>query len=210
MAEIEYDIRTTLPLFAPKGKLPYIQDGAVKLADSRFIVQYLKTKYKDLDAGLTPAQAALSLAMQRLIEEHLFWATMYSRWQYTDSNWQTNKDAIFRVLPPVARDVAAFIYRHKIRRQIHGHGMGRHRAEEIFELGMSDIDALSACLGDKEYFLGNGPTSLDTSAFGFLINTIACPIESPLKEHGLSKSNLVNYVERIKAQYYPDLAQHPM
>jgi len=206
MAGIEYDIRTTLPLSAPKGKLPYIRDGDLKLADSRFIIQHLKTKYKDLDAGLNPAEAALSLAMQRLIEEHLFWATMYTSWQYTDSNWRINKEAIFGVLPPVVRDVVALIYRPRIKRQIYGHGTGRHKPEEVFELGMADIDALSDCLGDNEYFIGNLPTTLDASAFGFLINTIGCPIESPLKEYGFAKRNLRNYVDRIKAQYYPELS----
>ncbi len=83
--------------------------------------------------------------------------------------------------------------------------MGRHKPEEVFELGMKDIDALSACLGDKEYFLSDQPTTLDASAFGFLINTIGCPIESPLKEYGLTKNNLRNYVDRIKTQYYPEL-----
>ena len=205
MAGIEYTIKTTLPLFAPKGKLPYIEDEGVKLADSRFIVRYLKTRYRDLDEGLAPPELSQSLAMQRLIEEHLFWATMYSRWQYTDSNWQINKQAIFGVLPPVVRDVAAAVYRYKIRQQIYGHGLGRHTAEEVFELGMLDIDALSASLGEKEYFLGDKATALDASAFGFLINTLGCPIESPLKEHGLSKTNLRNYVERIRKQYYPDL-----
>lgn len=205
MAGIEYAIKTTLPLSAPKGKLPYIKDGDLILADSRFIIRHLKTGYRDLDEGLSPVELAMALAMQRLIEEHLFWASMYSRWQYTDANWQINKKAIFGVLPPVIRDVAALVYRYKIRQQIHGHGMGRHGPEEIFELGMSDIDALSAFLGDKEYFLGSQPTSLDTSAFGFLINTIGCPIESPLKEYGLSKPNLARYVERVRTRYYPDL-----
>jgi glutathione S-transferase len=205
MAGIQYAIKTTLPLAAPKGKLPYIKDGNVKLADSRFIIEHLKTRYRDLDLELTQAEAALSLAMQRLIEEHLFWATMYSRWQYTDANWQVNKKAIFSVLPPVIRDVAAIYYRRRIQRQILGHGTGRHNAKEVFELGMQDIDALSACLGNKKYFLGDKPTSLDASAFGFLINTFGCPIESPLKEHGLTKDNLRNYVERIKLQYYSDL-----
>lgn len=205
MAGIEYEIKPTLPLSAPKGKLPYIEDGDKILGDSGFIVLYLKTKYNDLDKGLSEAELALSMAMQRLLEEHLFWATMYSRWQYTDSNWQVNKLAIFGVMPPIIRDMAAAYYRHKIKQQIYGHGMGRHTAEEIFELGKHDIDALSACLGDKKYFLGDRLTTLDASAFGFLINTLGCPIESPLKEHGLSKNNLTNYVERIKAEYYPDL-----
>ena len=72
MAGIEHEIRTTLPLSAPKGKLPYIRDGKLKLADSRFIIRHLQTTYRNLDEGLSPEEAALSLAMQRLIEEHLF------------------------------------------------------------------------------------------------------------------------------------------
>ena len=83
--------------------------------------------------------------------------------------------------------------------------MGRHKTEEVFALGKQDIDALAACLGDKKYLLGNTPTTLDASAFGILINTIGCPIESPIKEHGLSKTNLVNIIYRIKADYYPEL-----
>ncbi len=209
MAGIEYTVRAALPLFAPKGKLPYIVDGDIELADSRFIIRHLKTRYKDLDDALSPAESALSLALQRLIEEHLFWATMYSRWQYTDANWQVNKKAIFGVLPPLICDVAALVYRYKIRQQIYGHGIGRHESQDIFELAMWDIDALSECLGDKKYFWGDQPTALDATAFGFLINTIDCPIESPLKEYGLSKSNLANYVGRIKARYYPELAPRP-
>jgi glutathione S-transferase len=65
MADIKYSVKATLPLFAPKGKVPYIEDGDLKLADSRFIVRHLKTQYKDLDEDLTSAESALSLAMQR-------------------------------------------------------------------------------------------------------------------------------------------------
>lgn len=72
-------------------------------------------------------------------------------------------------------------------------------------MGNQDIDALAAFLGDKSYFLGEYPTSLDASAFGLLINIIACPIESPLKDHGLTKRNLVAYVDRIMNEYYQDI-----
>jgi len=205
MAGIQYEIKPGLPMNAPKGKLPYIEDGDTILGDSGFIVLYLKKKYHDLDKGLSEAELALSLAMQRLLEEHLFWATMYSRWQYSDANWQATKQAIFGVLPLSIRDEKADYYRPVIQQQIHGHGIGRHTAEEIFALGNQDIDALSACLGDKKYFLGDRPTTLDASAFGFLINTIGVPIESPIKEHALSKDNLTNFVDRIKAEYYQDL-----
>ena len=205
MAAIEYEIKVTLPSEAPKGKLPYIEDGDEVLADSGFIVMHLKTNYKDLDAGLNPAELALSVAMQRLLEEHLYWGILFSRWQYTGANWLVTKEAMFGAMPANIRELTAIYYHHTIKQQIHGHGMGRHKSKEIFALGMQDIDALAACLGDKEYFLGDTPTSLDASAFGILINTIGCPIESPLKEYALIKTNLVNFIDRIKACYYPEL-----
>lgn len=205
MADIEYEIKSTLPLGAPKGKLPYIEDNGKTLGDSRFIISYLKSTHKDLDKELSDTELAVSVAMQRLLEEHLFWAMLYSRWQYTDENWQVNKKAIFEGLPPIIRDIVANGWRQKIKRQIFGHGTGRHHTDEIFTLGKQDIDALSASLGNKPYFLGDQPTSLDTSAFGLLINIIGCPIESPLKEYGLTKNNLTNYVDRIKHEFYQDL-----
>jgi glutathione S-transferase len=205
MADIDYEIKPVLPLGAPKGKLPYIEDGGQTLGDSRFITAYLKSAYEDLDKGLSSTQLATSIAMQRLLEEHLFWVALYSRWQYTDKNWQINKEAIFGKLPPILRDIIATHTRKKIKQQIYGHGISRHSAKEIFLLGQQDMDALATVLGDKPYFLGNQPTVLDTSAFGLLINIIGCPIESPLKEYGLSKDNLIRYVDRIKDQFYPDL-----
>ncbi len=205
MADIEYEIKPALPLRAPKGKLPYIEDNGITLGDSRFIITHLKSAHKDLDKGLTEAESAISVALQRLLEEHLFWVALYSRWQYTDDNWQINKQAIFGGLPPVIRDIVANRWRQKIKLQILGHGTGRHQPDEIFALGQQDIDALSIHLGSRQYFLEDRPTTLDASAFGLLINIIGCPIESPLKEYGLSKNNLVNYVEGIKRTFYPDL-----
>ena len=205
MAGIEYDIKPTLPFSAPKGKLPFIEDNDEALGDSRFIIAYLKSTYQDLDKTLNDTERAISLALQRLLDEHLFWTIMYTRWQYTDINWQINKKAIFGGLPPIIRDIAANVWRQKIKQQIHGHGTGRHQTEEIFTLGKQDIDALSTTLDNKQYFLGNQPTTLDASAFGHLINILRCPIESPLKEYALSKQNLIDYVDRIQEKYYPDL-----
>lgn len=205
MTGIDHEIKSALPLGAPKGKLPYINDNGKTLGDSRFIVEYLKSTYSDLDSGLAREELAISTAMQYLLEEHLFWVALYSRWQYSDENWQTNKKAIFGGLPPILRDIIANHTRKKIQQQIHGHGMGRHRAEEIFTMGKQDIDALAVYLNDKPYFFGAQPTTLDASAFGLLINIASCPIESPLKEYTLSKENLVNYIERITHDFYDDL-----
>ena len=202
IAGIDHVVEPAFPLRAPKGKLPYIEDRGQLLADSRFIIAHLKTVYKDLDADLNPQQLAVSMAMQRLLEEHLFWIALYSRWQYTDANWQANKQAIFGKLPSVIRDLVANGWRIRIKKQIHGHGISRHRPEEIFQLGRQDVDALATFLNDKTYFMGDHPTTLDACAFGLLVNITDCPIESPLKEYCLSQNNLTGYVQRMMREYY--------
>ncbi|MGB2943431.1 MAG: glutathione S-transferase N-terminal domain-containing protein, partial [Candidatus Macondimonas sp.] len=54
MAALPYEVNATLPLMAPKGKLPYIVDGSARMGDSRFIVRYLKKTYGDhLDQQLS-------------------------------------------------------------------------------------------------------------------------------------------------------------
>ncbi|PCH85575.1 MAG: glutathione S-transferase [Piscirickettsiaceae bacterium] len=210
MANISYEIVETLPLKAPKGKLPFIEDGEDKVADSSFIVEYLKTKYgDDLDKDLTLEQQGICVAIQRLLEEHLYWVGMYTRWQYTNENWHVNKKAIFGVMPPIVRDVAATVYRRLIKKQIYGHGMARHSEEEIFHLGCLDLDALSNILANKPYFMGNRPTSIDASAFGMLVNTLFNPIKSPVKDYGQEKKNLNEYCHRMMQQYFPDLGALP-
>jgi glutathione S-transferase len=69
---------------APKGKLPYIVDGKEKIADSSFIVDYLKRKYGDsLDVKLNPVEHAIGHAMKRMIEENLYWVIITERWRDT-------------------------------------------------------------------------------------------------------------------------------
>jgi glutathione S-transferase len=206
MTQQPYEITVTLPLKAPRGKLPYIEDNGHTIADTRLILNYLKSTYGDvLDAHLTLEEYAIAKAYQRLLEEHLFWVSMFTRWNYTEANWQTNKQAIFAVLPPFIRDIAASLYRVRIKSQIKGHGLGRLNDEEIFALGKEDIDSLAQFLGNKLYFMGDKASSLDASAFGILINTLGCPIESPLKDHARQQSNLLQYCQRMQAEFFPEL-----
>jgi glutathione S-transferase len=204
--KLPYEIVETLPLKAPRGKLPFIDDDGRKVPDSRLIVNYLKATYGDNDAALLSLeQQGIAKAYERLLEEHLYWGCIVSRWNYTEENWQTNKQAIFGGLPPVVRDVVAAITRRKFKAQIIGHGIGRLTHEEIFELGKEDIDSLADFLGNKPYFMGDKPTSLDASAYGILVNALGCPIESPLKDHALAKQNLLDYCQRMQAEFFPEL-----
>jgi glutathione S-transferase len=104
--KLPYEIVETLPIKAPRGKLPYIEDQGRKLSDTRMIINYLKASYGNNDkALLSPEQQGIAKAYQRLLEEHMYWVSMYTRWNFTEENWQTNKKAMadFRRLPVTLR-----------------------------------------------------------------------------------------------------------
>ena len=91
------------------------------------------------------------------------------------------RQALFGTLPS---EVAATVFariREQVRANIFGHGLGRHNREEMYSLAIDDITALSAFLGDKPYALGDQPTTLDATAYGFLAALLVPPIASPLK-----------------------------
>lgn len=188
---------------APKGKMPYITDGGRTVSDSSQIIDYLKTTYGDpLDSWMDAEQHAVALAWQRLLEEHLYWAVLFTRWVEPEG-WALTRPAFFAgmsaplcwIVPPLARRGMA--------KELYGHGMGRHSREEIYALGCRDLTALADFLGDKPYLMGEQPCSLDAVAYGFLANLLWVPLESALKHHAQTYPHLERYCQRMKSRYYP-------
>ncbi|MFZ2314702.1 MAG: glutathione S-transferase family protein [Gammaproteobacteria bacterium] len=191
------DVRKT-----PKGKLPYIQDNDKIISDTSFIIDYLKKTYGDnLDNQLTDQQKAEALSIQRLVEEHLYWVMVYSRW-IDNRNWPTLKKTFFGKMPPVLKSIIPYLVRKKVKRVLAAQGIGRHSEADIYALGIQDINALSVLLNNQPFFLGNQPTSLDASTFAFLLSILKAPIESPLKAHLEARQNLVAYCGRMWEKYY--------
>ena len=144
------------------------------------------------------------MAMQRMIEDDLYWAVMYVRWGKSDANWRENKRAIFGIIPAGIRDLIAVYVRRQMRQQVWGQGLGRHSEDEIYHVGQQELTALSEFLGNNPHFMGDTPTTLDASAFGMLVNILWCPIESPLKEHAKTLNNLPAFCNRVKQEYYSE------
>lgn len=205
MAGLEYRLAPRANILkAPKGKMPWIEDDGRVVADSGFIIDYLKDRYGDrLDARLTPKEHAIALAFRRLLEENLYWAIVYNRW-FTPEGWSLTRSAFFGGLPPVLRDLIPAVARRGMRKEIWGHGLGRHSPDEICAIGKADITALADFLGDKPYCLGEQPSSLDASAYASLANLLWVPLETPLKAHAQRFPQLDAYCARMKARYYPE------
>jgi glutathione S-transferase len=187
---------------APKGKLPYIEDNGKIVADSNFVIDYLKTTYGNpLDTHLSASEQAIALAIQRLIEENFYWALVYSRWQ-DPANWEKTKAAYFSFLPPILSTFVPNIAKKKTLQALCGHGMGKHNQAEVYEIGVRDLTAIAHFLEEKPFMLGNRPTTLDASAYAFVVNILRPPIESPLKQQAQSLPNLKAYCDRMEEQFY--------
>lgn len=204
MAGIEYRSVIANLRRAPKGKAPWIEDGGEVVADSGFILEYLRSKYGDrLDAALTPEQRAASVALTRLMEEHLYWTVLYARWM-EEEHWRELRPIFFGSMPAPLRWFVPALARATLRKELWGHGIGRHRAEEIYALGCSDITALADSLGGRPYFMGDAPASVDAVAYAFLANLLWVPLNPPLQAHAQSRPSLPAYCARMRARYYPE------
>lgn len=195
-------VEQTNPRKAPKGKLPYIVDAGTKIPDSTHAIEYLKEKFgHSVDAGLDAGTRNEALALQRLMEDHLIFVLMYSRW-WDEKGWPSFRESVFGHLPFPLKAFVPSLIKKNMKKILHAQGMGRHHAEEVYQAGKADLDALSSFLADKEYFLGKNPTSLDAVAFGFLKNIADDVVDSPLKQHAATLKNLVAYCERMDKRFF--------
>lgn len=192
------------PRKGPKKKLPFIDDNGLVIADSGIIINYLKQKYTDtLDLNLTELQKAQGLALQRLIEEHLYWIMVYSRW-VDPVNWPITKKSFFAKLPFLMRDFIAITVKKNIIKELYDQGIGRHNSVEIYQLGLEDLKALSTILNNQAFLLGDAPTIIDASGYAFLANILEPPITSPLQEYARSQKHFINYCAQMKERFYKD------
>jgi len=187
---------------APKHKLPYIDDDGTVVADTTFIIEYLKGRYGDpLDGALTPAERAVATAFQRLIEENLYWAVVHTRWADA-AGWAKTREAFFGAMPAPLRWFVPALARRGLLSELRGQGMGRHSAQEIFAIGCRDVTAVADFLADKPFMLGAQPSSLDATAHAFLANLLWAPVDSPIQRHAQSRPTLQAYCLRMKARYF--------
>jgi glutathione S-transferase len=190
------------PFAGPKGKLPWIEHDGRKIGDSAFIIEYLESCFgSNPNAGLSAAERAVARALQRLIEENLYWTMVYDRW-VVDENWRTFRDIVLGGVPVPIRAVVARLARRGVRGQLKGHGIGLHSRDEIHAIGRRDIGAIADYLGDKPFLMGDTATEIDAVAYGILPNIMHVPIGSPVKDEALKRPNLVRYVERMRDRFF--------
>lgn len=189
------------PGVGPKRKVPFIDDNGALLGDTVLILEHLKkTRGVDLDRHLSALQKAQSHALQRMLEERLYWAIVYSRWM-EPANAQGFLAILFGPVPWPVRGLITRQARKNVETALHHQGLGRHSGDEIYTFGISDIKALAQVLGDQHFLFGEQPSIADATAFGMLVNIVGPDIPSPLKDAVAASPTLMAYVQRMQALF---------
>ena len=206
MAKLGYRREEGGPQGAPKGKLPYIDDDGVVMADSVFIRDYLERTYAvDFDAGLTESQRALAWTVERMVEDHLYWIMVHARWVDED-NFAKGPAHFFDQAPEAVRDTIRQQGRQNVISILHGQGIGRHSVEEIADVADRSFSALSRILGDKPYLMGDRPCGTDASVFGLVAGALTPLFDTPVRAAAGRYGNLVAYRDRMLERYFPEFA----
>lgn len=192
---------------APKGKLPYIDDDGTIVADSTLIRLHLEKKHGiDFDRALSARERGIAWAVDKMLEDHLYWIMVHWRW-LNDANFERGPKGFFKRAPAIIRPLITKIVRRNIRRTLHGHGIGRHTEEEMTAMSARAIESLSGILGDNRYFLGAVPCGADATVFAFVAGALAPVFDAPLRTQIEKATNLVAYRDRMMAQYFPEFAK---
>ena len=195
------------PLKAPKKLLPYIEDEGATVADSTLIRRHIERKYGfDFDAALSPEQKAVAWAVERMCEDHLYFAMLEERW-LDRATFKKGVGTMFGVLPAPLRPIAKVMLRRANTARLHGHGLGRHSKSDIAMLGTRDIDALAALIGDKPYLMGEKACGSDAFAFGIVTSILTPPLDGALRAAMQKHANLVAYRDRLTRQFFPEPAR---
>lgn len=198
LAGIPFERVHTQPVGAPRGKLPWLSDGALRVPDSGLILEYLAGRFGDrLDGALDERARAEAHLIRRTCEESLYFTIVYSRW-IDPVGWAVIKPLFFGDLPPLVRDVVPGIVRRSTRQALRGQGYGRHAPEEVYALGTADLTALAAMLNGRPFAVGDHPTSCDATLYAFLLNILEAPVESPLKVAAGRYPVFADYLDRMR------------
>jgi glutathione S-transferase len=202
LAGLEYEHRASGVTGAPAGKVPYIEDDGEVITDSTLIRRHIERKYElDLDAGLTPELRCRAWSLEKMAEDHLYFALVDLRWR-DDRNFEIGPAHFFDRVPMPLRPLVRRIGRARMRTTLHLQGTSRLPRAAVEENAGRDIDALATSLDDSRYLMGDTPTAVDGFIYGILINLMVPIFETDLRRRIRGHTNLMAYIERMTVSFF--------
>jgi len=186
-----------LPQRGPKGKNPWIEIDGERMGDTELIIATLARRSGfDIDAGLTPQQAALSHVVRRMIEEHFHMVLEWELFVHPAGRAGARAIAATALPGPIATAATGYLAGH-FGRQLHARGLARHAPEVIAAKAKADISAIEALVGDSPFLNGKRLSMGDVSAYGLMYPMARWPMRTPAADEIKSRPRLMAYLERV-------------
>lgn len=204
--KIEYVNDFAEPM-SEKQKCPWITINGQDVSDSQLVVEFLTNKLgKDMDSHLTKEEAARGRAIRIMIEEHFYWGVAVHRWAHDGGQYLENFKSIFGSIPAFIEKKIKKQVGYKIEEQARSAGIGRHSRLDLEQMCCRDLKAVSTLLGTKPYMMGDKPSLLDCTVFGFVCQVLhgvppSCVYRQLLENEC---SNLVEHFDKVKGAFWED------
>ena len=189
---------------APRGKLPWIDDGGRIVTDSRMIRHHLEIAHgADFSGGYDAERLGIGLALERLCEDHLYWINVDNRWLRPE-NFAKGPEQIFKRIPLPLRPLIKARVLSRLKTALYGQGTGRLEPEEKRHLVRLAVNALADIMGDNAYMLGPRVSGTDATVYGFIASLESDFFDTPYGETIRDRPNLGAYLARMATAYFPD------
>lgn len=192
---------------APKGRLPYIrdEDGTV-VPDSGFIRDHIeRTRGVDLDSGHDARDRALGWALEKMLEDNVYYAIAHNRWIRPEGFAVTRRELFGRLPRPLAALVSTMA-RRRVRRKLDAQGTARHSDDEIDLIADRGFQAAATLLGDKPFLFGDRPAAADATLAAFSAQASVETYPGRLRDAVTGRPGLVAHRDRVLSRFGPGMA----
>ena len=193
LAGVPFTAAPANPTAGPRNKIPFLTcpDGRV-IADTRNIRRHLE-QHANLKLAASPSDTLV----RRLVEDSLYWAVVYFRWQHHAAEI---RDGFFAEVPSLLRPLVFGLVRRQVLRTLWGQGLGRRPEAEILDVVEEDLDALEHAMGDGPFLGGDAICEADLSVHGLLDQILPSVFDDPLTRAVRARPGLVDYHQRVDAR----------
>ena len=184
------------PRKMPHQKLPVLKTDQRLIGDSENIRTWLEAQGSDFDPGLSDLQKALSRALIRMAEEHLYFHVVMDRWANNDV-WPTIRETYFDAIPGLLRKPVTNGLRKTLLKGLNTQGIARFSPQERTTRLEADLSALEILLVQNPFLLGDQPTAADLSVAPMLAAMQTTPARTAPVTRVANAAVLTDYLTRM-------------